>query len=482
MYGHYDNNQKIFVVLDEDANFPKGSFARFLNDFVEEQVNTKPFEIKRKNDKGGAPAKHVKLMLKVIFYSFSQGIYSMRELASKYLSHNTSFIYLSGYQSVNHSTLSRFINCYLEEIQDIFARILYITSNMGYVTKNLIAIDGCKIKANASKNFTGNYSTFQKRKKTYEKMIGNLLERSIRMEDSETIVNKDKERKNIERLKTNYENSLNKIDTFLKECGDKTQKVNLTDKDSCLLEKDNKYFSGYNCQAAVNEHGLITMNTVVSNASDRGITEEMVLAVNDNLKESGLAENKDINYLMDKGYHDSEAIGNLTRESFNIFIPFHRRKALENSKNITSTYCKIWKHEGKCFLECPGKRMFEQNKFSQDRGNYFYKFYVDREGCKDCKYCHKCIDIVKKQKRFAVKKEVFDNIKELNELREKMIQPSGKDIYNKRLGVVEPVFGTITEHRRFKKFLVRGKEKVRTQWSMICSAFNLRRLFSLMCS
>ena len=56
MYKYYDNNQKIFVVLVEDANSPKGSFARFLNDFIEKQVETKPFEIKRNNDKGWSEA------------------------------------------------------------------------------------------------------------------------------------------------------------------------------------------------------------------------------------------------------------------------------------------------------------------------------------------------------------------------------------------------------------------------------------------
>ncbi len=117
-------------------------------------------------------------------------------------------------------------------------------------------------------------------------MIAKLLERANRIEDSS--FDKDKEIKNIRRLKNNYENSLKKINSFLKDCDDKNKKVNLTDKDSCLMEKDNKYFSGYNCQTAVNEHGFIAMNDVVSNASDRGITEEMVMAVNDNLKNSGI--------------------------------------------------------------------------------------------------------------------------------------------------------------------------------------------------
>jgi hypothetical protein len=132
-------------------------------------------------------------MLKIIFYAFSQGIYSMRKIASKFLSCHTAFIYLSGYQTVNHSTLFRFINYYLSEIQDIFTKILYITNNLGYVTKNLIAIDGCKIKANASKKFTGNYAIFEKKKKTYEKMIAKLLERANRIEDSS--FDKDKEYK-----------------------------------------------------------------------------------------------------------------------------------------------------------------------------------------------------------------------------------------------------------------------------------------------
>ncbi len=43
---------------------------------------------------------------------------------------------------------------------------------------------------------------------------------------------------------------------------------------------------------------------------------------------------------MDKGYHDSEAIGNLIKKSFDIYIPFHKRKALDNSKNVTTLIVK----------------------------------------------------------------------------------------------------------------------------------------------
>ena len=171
----------IDAAIDKDVNFPEGSFVRFINDFIEKHIDIDIFKEKRKNDKIGAPAKHAKMMLKVIFYGLSLGIYSMRMIASKYIPYHLYFIYLSGYQTVDHSTLSRFINTYIKEIIEIFTRTLYISHNMGYVTKELVAIDGCKIKANASKKFTGSYKTFQKRKETYKKMIKNLMERLERV-------------------------------------------------------------------------------------------------------------------------------------------------------------------------------------------------------------------------------------------------------------------------------------------------------------
>ena len=86
----------------------------------------------------------------------------MRELSGEYLEKHIDYIYLSGNQIGHHSILSCFINYYIDEIKEIFAVILYIANNMGYVSKQLVDIDGCKIKANASKKFTGNYENFLK--------------------------------------------------------------------------------------------------------------------------------------------------------------------------------------------------------------------------------------------------------------------------------------------------------------------------------
>ena len=109
---------------------------------------------------------------------------------------------------------------------------------------------------------------------------------------------------------------------------DKKKRVNLINKDSVMVEKENKYFQGYNCQAAVNEHGIIVDNDVINNASDRQQCKDMVKKTVERLSISNVGEKelKNINFIMDKGYHNSGDIGELTRAGISVLIPFHEKK------------------------------------------------------------------------------------------------------------------------------------------------------------
>jgi transposase len=487
-YELYDQDQQFFITIDQETNYPPGSYPRFLNDFIERQVDLAPFSAKRKNDEYGALAKHAKMMLKVIFYAFSLGIYSMREIAGRFLRAHVDFIYLAGYCTADHSTFSRFINMYREEIIAIFTKTLYVAHNMRYVSKELIAIDGTKIKANASKQFSGTPATFAKKKKSYEKMIGNLMDRASRVRDREergqiTAENAIKENERIERVKNSYENAIERIDAFLSECleTEKQEQVNLIDPDSKIMEKDHKYFQGYNCQAATSEHGIIVANEVINIATDRTSTEMMVRKTSAALMDAGFSENeaKAIPYVLDKGYHNSESIGNLMRDDYNILIPSFERGSAEESERIQSHHCTLRKEGDQCILECPGGLVVRSKGVVKQRNQYTHRFLVYRSQCGECRYRSKCMDLMRKDKKFEVKREVFENLSELNRLKERMTRPEERDIYNKRMGTVEPVFGTIKSARSFDTFLVRGLKKVKQRWSMLCTTFNLKRLYTL---
>ena len=62
-------------------------------------------------------------------------------------------------------------------------------------------------------------------------------------------------------------------------------------------------------------------------------------------------------------------------------------------------------------------------------------------------------------------------------MREKLRTVEGRAVYKMRKAVVEPVFGQIKEARGFRKFLLRGLEKVQAEWKLICATHNLLKLF-----
>jgi transposase len=481
-----------------NINIPEGTFIRFLNDFFNKHIDVKAFEKKRHNDLGGKPAKHCLMMLKIIFYAFSMGIYSMRELSKNYLMKHMDFIYLSGNQYVDHVTLSRFLNLYKEETIEIFTRTVYVANNLGYIRKDLIAIDSTMIRANASIKFTGNKEIFAKKKPIYEKMISNLLERSKDLDKEENQREKkliETERGNIERTKKNYENALEKIDNFIKseeekeKNGEKESKKqkNLTDPDSNLLRKGTKMMQGYRCQSGISETGIMVTSEIIKDKTDNVLLEPMVRKTEESLMNSGIkkSEISELSYLADKGYANSEQIGTLSREGYDLYTPliFDYEKKIKGNEKITLRHCRVFKKNEAFYLKCPGgQKIKSHNKIRQNKKWYDdkYQFYPDNEKCKKCNYGSQCYKLLKsKLKTFVLCKKVADNFNELEQIRIKMKSKAGRKKYHKRFYLGEFGFGIIKEQMRFKKFLVRGLDKVTVHWKMINAVFNMKRIWVL---
>ena len=498
-YKSYTQDQVFLIPFDVNINIPEGTFIRFLNDFFDKHIDVKAFEKKRNNDWGGKPAKHCLMMLKIIFYGFSMGIYSMRELSKQYLMKHIDFIYLSGNQYVDHVTLSRFLNLYKEEIIEIFTRTVYVANNLGYIRKDLTAIDSTMIRANASIKFTGNKEIFEKKKPVYEKMINNLLERSEDLDKEESKKEKksiETEKKNIERTKKNYENALEKIEDFIKAGeekeanGEKPSKkqMNLTDPDSNLLKKGNKVMQGYRCQSGISESGIMVSSEVIKDKPDNVLLEPMIKKTEENLLNSGIKESEmsEISYLADKGYANSKQVGDLTRDGYDIYTPmiYDFEQEVKGTEKITIRNCKVFKKDGELYLKCPGGqeiKRYERSRFTKNWKQEKYQFYANKEKCSLCSYKSQCYDLIKKSKYkgFILCKNVAENINEIEQVRMKMKSKVGRKKYHKRFYLGEFGFGIIKEQRRFKKFLVRGLEKVTVHWKMVNSVFNLKRIWAL---
>ncbi|NMB50481.1 MAG: transposase [Bacteroidales bacterium] len=111
---------------------------------------------------GGTSAYDPRMMLKVVLYSYLNNIYSSRKIEQT-LAHRISFMWLSGGQQPDHNTINRFRSCRLKEnIHRIFTQVVVMPVNMGYLSLDVIYVDGTKTESRA------NRYTFV-RKKTVEK-------------------------------------------------------------------------------------------------------------------------------------------------------------------------------------------------------------------------------------------------------------------------------------------------------------------------
>jgi len=64
-------------------------------------------------------------------------------------------------------------------------------------------------------------------------------------------------------------------------------------------------------------------------------------------------------------------------------------------------------------------------------------------------------------------------------MKKKLRTEEGRMIYSRRMPTVEKIFGYIKDVINFKRFTLRGKEKVDTQWHLLCMVYNLRRIYTL---
>jgi len=142
-YREYNTDQTYFTIIDPENIKSHNPLLLAIHSFVEDYISLEPFSKKVKNEEGGAPAIHPKMMLKIIFYSYANGIYSSREIEDRF-GWDPNYIFLSANQKVDHSTICNFILQYEEEIKDIFSKLVYLIAKKGCVTMNFVAVDGTK--------------------------------------------------------------------------------------------------------------------------------------------------------------------------------------------------------------------------------------------------------------------------------------------------------------------------------------------------
>ena len=201
--------QSKFIPIDFSQQIIPGTFEYALSHIVDEHLDLSTFDEWYKNDNGGAAAYSPSVMLKIILFGYSRGLVSSRRIAIA-CETNITFMSLSGDEQPHYTSIASFVAKMKDKIEPLFTQVLMICDKEGLIGRNMFAIDGCKIKSNASKEWSGTFEELERKQTKLRRASQRIIERHQAQDGlSEDEVEHDLKQK--EKL----DNSANKIKAFL---------------------------------------------------------------------------------------------------------------------------------------------------------------------------------------------------------------------------------------------------------------------------
>lgn len=419
-----DREQVSFMPHNLNDWLPEDHLARFVVDIVG-KMDLRHIYLNY-SGKGSIPY-DPKLLLSLLFYGYSTGIFSSRKIETATYD-SVAFRFIAGNHHPDHDTVSSFRKKFLPELKGWFKEILLIGNELGLIKLGNIFIDGTKVQANASKHKAMSYKRMKELEVKLECEIEQLMtlgEEQDKKEDESTIdipneIKRRKERlskistaqKVIEerrkevyiqekaefdpkkKARKAYEERTGKKSRGKKpkepspEPKDKDQ-YNFTDPESRIMKTNNGFNQCYNAQIATNEEMIIVGNYANAHHNDKQEFLPTIESIPEELKPQITSA------VADTGYYSQQNI----------------EKCPQNITPIIA-------------------------KSKEKHNNYL----------------------------------------------EEILNPSNdkeKEIYRKRKHTVEPVFGIIKEVLGFRRFSLRGEKNIDDEWGLVCLAYNLKRMFNL---
>jgi len=492
-YKHYNYSQTVMIAVDLEKQLTPGSIEYVIHKLVEERVDIKSFEEKLKNDQTGRPAYDPKILLKIILLAYSRGIISSRKIEQA-CRENVTFMAISGTQYPDHSTIAGFVSTMEDEVLPLFRDILLVCDQLKLLGGTSFALDGLKLPSNASKHWSGTHSELHQKKEKLEKKITVLIKKHKKLDKkgnkTEDKAQKSKEDKQLERLRKKAD----KIEKWLNENNPKIGKQgkevksNITDNDSCKMSTSSGVIQGYNSQALVDEkHQIIVHSESFGSGQDYSHVSPMIDGAKENIKAVGKGEDyfQGKTFTADANYHSTENLKKCEEEKIDAYIPDvdfrNRDKRFEGQEKYKTEKAARYELEDFVYEKkkdryiCPmGKILTRMSSKSLQKG--YLQYTGKQKECEVCESRSKCIRMPNGRKKCLTIPVKEKEINLSKKMRDKIDTKQGREKYERRLAIVEPVFANIRARKRMDRFTLRSKIKVNIQWTLFCAVHNLEKI------
>jgi transposase len=183
-YLPYDVDQRLLLPPDMRAWLPEGHLALFILDVVNELDLSEIFAVYEAKDVRGRPGFHPTMMVALLVYAYCIGKPSSRRI-ERATYEDVSFRVLAGDRHPDHDSIAAFRKTHLRALAGLFLQVLRLCQKAGLVKLGHIAIDGTKIKANASKHKAMSYERMGPTEQRLEQEIRELLKKAEQADDEE---------------------------------------------------------------------------------------------------------------------------------------------------------------------------------------------------------------------------------------------------------------------------------------------------------
>lgn len=461
----FDLGQALLLPPDLRDWLPEGHLARFVAEMAGE-LDLSAIFAGYDGDGRGQAAYHPQMMVGVLIYGYCVGIFSSRRI-ERATFEDVAFRFLSGDQHPDHDTIAAFRERHLQALKELFLQVLKLCEQAGLVKLGHVALDGTKVKANASKHKAMSYDHMCKREQELAAQVAGLLAQASSIDAAEDqqygrgngadqlpadLARSQQRLAKIRAAKAALEHEAraaaqrkrSEVEAALAERARREAETgtgvsgpkpvapdpatakpeakaqrNFTDPESKIM-KDGAtkgFEQAYNAQIVVDDaHQIIVAEDLITQANDKQQLAAMLAQVEANLGRKPTAASADAGY-----YADGQLIDSRLKD-IDLHVPPDRQKH----------------HQPPPPDDLPPPSAAETAEGPEEPA--------------------------------TPKTRIAD-------MRSKLKTAAGHAIYRMRKAIVEPVFGQVKQVRGFRRFSVRGKAKTGAEWSLVCTTHNLLKLW-----
>jgi transposase len=429
--------------------------ARFLREFVD-QLNLPALGFAMPSGSEGRPPYAPSLLLKIWLYGYFHRIRSTRKLEAACREH-LALLWLTGLIAPDHNSLWRFWNGNKKALRQIFKQSAQLALHTGAVGLVLQALDGTKIEAAAS-----GYSGWSK--EYMEKLLAALDTVLAQTELTLLQENNDPPGYRLPAGLAERQTLREQVKAGLAQlASDGRNHYHPVEPEARRMKVGGGNRFAYNAQAVADaKEGVIVACEAGRQETDAGQLAPMIEQARENL---GVAS-PETTTLADTGYGAGADLQAAQEKQLPVLVPPAEGKPAHDNP-YASQYFRYEPLTGT--VTCPQGRQIDHEGHTTKNNQR-----VERYRChhRDCPVRALCTRDPKGRQI-----EIWPHTAVAQAMRAQLQEPAGQALYQQRSQIIERRFGQIKQHDGFRRWTVWGLEAVRTQWSLLCAALNLRILY-----